>query len=281
MMILNTIELEAMEQVARKQANRQLSRYLCETLAAVIPRLPSRPDYVEAFVGTAGTHAITAGFAEGKAYSTHIMLSFLLGLGWENDIAGGEISPVLADAGLPYSRRLDVAVNMAVAARLSLEKTSIQLHPVSLALLAIAPEKRGAADIWQTFSQLATLRGIHDVKQITRIYHLYEQDACRVLQLPMVEHRKVSAYDLAGMRYMGAKEPDPSDDLNHLSQQQLTMLAHFIILAMSFGRYFHANPLFADMHRVIDPVTDIQLSAFTLQQSLQQHLITLREDNDG
>ncbi|WP_147437191.1 hypothetical protein [Brenneria alni] len=41
-MALNSIDLDVMERLARKQADLRLSRYLCDTLAPLLPR-PTAP----------------------------------------------------------------------------------------------------------------------------------------------------------------------------------------------------------------------------------------------
>lgn len=116
-MMLNAINLDIMERLARKQADLRLSRYLCDTLAPLLPRLPSIPQCMPAFVEAAGKEAIAAGYSNGRQYSTHVSLSLLLGLGWQNDIHQATLNPILTAAGLPEPTRLNLAINTAITLR--------------------------------------------------------------------------------------------------------------------------------------------------------------------
>lgn len=279
-MMLNTIDLQAMERVARSQANRRLSRYLCDVMAPVLPRLPCTPEYVPAFVETAGKEAFAAGYEKGRQYSTHITVSFLLGLGWDRDVHHAALEPVLTDPGMDFSTRMDMAMNTAIALRRQTENALPDMHLLFLDLLNTPYEKLQSKDIWAAFRHSALLRGLNDPKYIQKLYELYEADALHSLGIPPIERRHYSAYELAGIRYMGGKIPQPGDDLHFLEPYQLAQLSCYVLLALSLGRFFYLNPLYGALHNVLKEVAEPARYYPHLKSFLLQHRQTLLETTD-
>lgn len=276
--MLNTIDLGSMERVARKQGNLRLSRYLCDTLSPLFPRLPSTQQYMPAFVEAAGKEAVAVGYSDGRQYSTHVTLSLLLGLGWQNDIHQARLNPILTAAELPEPVRLNVALNTAITLRQQTERVMPQAHQVFLTLLAINPDTLQAENIWRAFEQSTSLYGMTKPQRIQTLFEIYEADALRQLALPPMTRRRYTAYEQLGIRHMTGHSPLPSDDWQHLQTHQLLSLSHHILLALSFGRFFYCNPLFAVLHDGLYQKTEPRQNQQFLQQFLQQHQRTLMEE---
>lgn len=277
-MVLNAINLDIMDRLARKQADRQLSRYLCDTLAPLLPRLPSTAQCLPAFVEKAGKEATAAGYSDGRQYSTHVTLSLLLGLGWQNDIHQATLNPILTAAGFPEPTRLNLAINTAITLRQQIERVMPQTHQIFLTLLSLNPSVLRAENIWRAFEQSASLYGINTPQRILALFEIYEADALRQLALPAVKRRKYSAYEQLGIRQMTGNMPLPSDDLQHLQLSQLLYLGHHVLLALSFGRFFYDNPLFTVLHDGLYQKADLRQTCHFLLQFLQQHQHTLMEE---
>lgn len=274
-MILQSVSLEAMDNVAQKQADRKLARYLCETMAPVLHRLPGDPEAVPAFVDIARKDAVTAGYEHGRKYSTHVLISFLLGPGWANDLPWGDLQPVFDDVGLPLLTRLDMAVNKAILLRKQNEESLLSTHTVFQHILQTTANTLRVDDIWPAFSQMAILRGVQTPERLQGLFATLESDALALLHLPPIERRKYSAYDLAGLRHMGRAVPLPTEGLHILNPQQLRGFMHHILLALSFGRFYRRNPLFTTLHTLLKQSP--QQHTALLQQFLQGHQHILRE----
>ncbi|MFP1816856.1 hypothetical protein ACLEC2_13810 [Lonsdalea quercina] len=277
-MALNPIDLDVMARLARKQADLRLSRYLCDTLSPLLPRLPSTSQCMPAFVEVAGKEAIAAGYRDGRQYSTHVTLSVLLGLGWQNDIHHATLNPILTAPGLPEQIRLNLALNTAITLRQQAERVIPQAHQIFITQLSINTGELQAEDIWRTFEQSASLYGINTPQRRQTLFETYEADALRLQKLPPIERRKYSAYELLGMRHMTGRVLLPSDDLQHLQLKQLICLGHHVLLALSFGRFFYRNPLFTDLQNGLYQKPDPRLVCHFLLQFLQRHQRILREE---
>ncbi|RLM17645.1 hypothetical protein BIY29_19035 [Brenneria alni] len=277
-MALNSIDLDVMERLARKQANLRLSRYLCDTLAPLLPRLPSTSQCMPAFVEVAGKEAIAAGYHDGRQYSTHVTLSLLLGLGWQNDIHQATLTPILTAAGFPEPTRLNLATHTAITLRQQTERVMPQAHQIFITLLSINTGELQAEDIWRAFEQSASLYGINASRRTQPLFETYEADALRLQKLPPIKRRKYSAYDQLGIRHMGGRIPLPSDDLHHLQPHQRLYLGHHVLLALSFGRFFYCNPLFTVLHDGLYRKTDPYQTCHFLLQFLQRHQRILMEE---
>lgn len=280
-MALNTLDLSAMERIEREQANRRLTRYLCQTLAAVIPRLPSQPDCVQGLVDQAGINATAAGCDQGKPYSSHITLSVLLGLHWERDPAYAQVALILDDSGMEQDMRLDMAVNTAIKLRRQLESVQYSMHEVSLDILSIPSEKLGHDAIWSAFQQLAALRGVLKAADVLQLFTLYEADACEFLGLAPIKRKALTAYEYRIYQEMGLPVPLPTDDLHGVARTSLLLLTHHLLLAASFGRFYHLNPLLKTLHRALDEVTDLSARSHALASFLRQHQNVLMEADHG
>ncbi|ROP58141.1 hypothetical protein EDF81_3304 [Enterobacter sp. BIGb0383] len=274
-MILHPVSLEAMDNVAQKLADKKLARYLCETQAPILRCLPGDPDAVPNFVAIARKDAIAAGFEHGRKYSTHVLISFLLGPGWENDLPWEALQPVFDDTGMPLLTRLDMAVNRATLLRQQIDKNLPSMHMVFQHFLQTAAHSLSAEDIWPAFSQMAVLRGVQTPARLQRLFTTLEADALALLHLPPIARRKYSAYDLAGLRHMGRAVPLPTEGLHILNPQQLSGFIYHILLALSFGRFYRRNPLFTTLHRLLKQPP--QQHNALLRQFLQGHQNTLRE----
>ncbi|WP_053221225.1 hypothetical protein [Pectobacterium brasiliense] len=280
-MMLNAIDLDSMARAARKLSDIRLSRYLCDTLAPLLPRLPSTPQYMPVFVDAAGKEAIAAGYSDGRQYNTHVTLSLLLGLGWQNDIHQATLNPILTAAGLPEPTRLNLAVNTAITLRQQTERVMPQAHQIFITLLSINPGALQAENIWRAFEQSALLYGINTPQRIQALFETYEADALRQLALPPVKRRTYSAYEQLGIRQMTGNMPLPSDDLQHLQQHQLICLGCHVLLALSFGRLFYCNPLFSGLHDGLRRDSEPRQLCHFLLQFLQQHQRVLMEETSN
>lgn len=280
-MALNTLNLGAMERIEREQANRRLTRYLCQTLAAVIPRLPSQPDCVQGLVNQAGVNATAAGCDQGKPYSSHITLSFLLGLHWERDPTYAQVALILEDSGMEQDVRLDMAINTAIKLRRQLESVQCSMHEVTLDILSIPSENLGHDAIWSAFQRLAALRGVLKAEDVLQLFMLYEADACKFLELAPIKRKAPTAYEYRIYQEMGLPLPLPTDDLHRVARTSLVLLTHHLLLAASFGRFYHLNPLLKALHRALDEVTDLSARSHALATFLRQHQNVLMEAEHG
>ncbi|WP_047285194.1 hypothetical protein [Pseudomonas protegens] len=280
-MPLNALDLSAMERIEREQANRRLTCYLCETLAAVIPRIPSKPDCMQGLVNQAGVDATVAGYDQGKPYSSHITLSVLLGLHWERDPTYAQVALILEDPGMEQDVRLDMAVNTAIKLRRQLESVQCSMHEVTLDILSIPSEKLGHDAIWSAFQRLAALRGVLKAAEVLQLFMLYEADAYEFLGLAPIKRKVLTAYEYRIYQEMGLPVPQPTEDLHGVARTSLVRLTHHLLLAASFGRFYHLNPLLKTLHRALDEVTNLPARSHALATFLRQHQNVLMEAAHG
>lgn len=280
-MALPSIDLGAMERIERKQANRRLAHYLCETMAAVLPRLPSEPECVPGFVDVASVNATTEQFDQGRQYSIHIMISFLLGLNWEHDPAYVLVPLIFSDEGMAEDSRLDMALNTAIKLRQQLESVQSNMHAVTLETLFIPIEQLNQHDMWSAFQRLAELRGVVDAQDVLHILTLYEADACEYFGLPPIKRKKLTAYERLGYEQMGIPLPLPTDELKDMDRDSLILLTHHVLLAASFGRFYHINPLLQALHQSLNHAANLPARTSALVTFLQHHQNTLTEPAHG
>ena len=280
-MALATLDLSVMERVEREQANRRLARYLCETLAAVLPRLPSAAQYVPRFVALAGANATSAGFDQGRQYSSHIMLSFLLGLHWQRDPAHRLVALILEDPGMAQDLRLDLALNTAIKQRRELESVLPMMHDISLVILGTPFEKLTPDAMWLGFQRLVEQRGVVDAQEVLQLFTRYEADALEHLKLAPIKRKQLTAYERWLHKELDIPIPAPTEDLQDMEHSSLIHLTHHVLLAASFGRFYALNPLLAPLHHALSDESSLSMQNRALATFLQQHQHALTEPAHG
>lgn len=277
-MALPTLDLEAMERIERKQTDRRLAVYLCETMSKVLPRLPTEAPCVAGFVEEAGLNATHQGFDQGRQYSTHIMISFLLGLNWQSDPVYDVVPLILDDRGLAEDVRLNMALNTAIKLRQQLEVVQPKMHAITLETLLIPLDDLSLRDMWSAFQRLAELRGVVDAQAVLHLLTLYEADACTHLGLPAIKRKILTAYERLGYQHMGLPLPLPTDELKGLERDSLILLTQHVLLALSLGRFQHMNPLFQPLHQSLGDTTSLSARTTVLVAFLRQHQKALTEE---
>ncbi|MFK2911053.1 hypothetical protein [Pseudomonas sp. 3HC3] len=84
-MILQSLDLDALQGAVLWSTNRRLSDFLLETLNGSLPRFHTRGEDVPPFVAKAGALVSKNGYTCGKEYSLLVLSHLLLGLGWWAD----------------------------------------------------------------------------------------------------------------------------------------------------------------------------------------------------
>lgn len=80
---------------------------------------------------------------------------------------------------------------------------------------------------------------------------------------------------------MGLPVPQPTEDLHGVARTSLVRLTHHLLLAASFGRFYHLNPLLKTLHRALDEVTNLPARSHALATFLRQHQNVLMEAAHG
>ncbi|MDH0091875.1 hypothetical protein N7373_10525 [Achromobacter mucicolens] len=275
-MALLPINLNAMARAAKDLADRQLVRYLRQDMAAILQRLPGDSARVPYFVAVAGQYAEAAGYYQGRAYSVHLMISFLLGLRWPNDPACAGISTVLTDQGTDWDTRLDLALNLAISERRQLENALPEMHAITARIVMIPPDQLTLRDMWDGFHALARLRGLASEDMILRCFEAYEADFRQWYRLQPIQRKQLDGYARLGRQKMGLPLPTPIEDIVGLDQRLVVLLTQSVLLDLSFGRASSSHPLLSTLHQVLQE-SDSRLRASHLHAFLQTHQRLLNE----
>lgn len=276
---LPRIDLGAMERVARDMVNRQLSDYLCDTMAAVLPRVPTAPEYVPHLVAMAGELACASGYEHGRAYSVYVMICFLLGPGWEHDPNEDLIPRVLADPGMDAHTRINLALSKATLRRIRLEAMLPQMLARIEAVLA-RDDTTTMEHVWRVFQELASLRGVVDDERVLDLLEIYEADAFRLLRLAPLRRKRLTAADRRVYAHINWPLPQPTDEYRALEPQTCLWLGRHLLLAVTYGRDFYRNPLLLPLRRILAETATPSQQTPALQAFLQRHRHALTEAFD-
>lgn len=278
--MLPNIDLPAMDRVAREQANRQMAEYLCDVMAAVLPRVPTVPECVPRLVEVAGDAACAAGYEGGRGYSAYILISFLLGPGWERDPSTHAVTQVMADPGMDIDTRLDLALNRAILLRTDLEA----LMPRMLARIESALAAHDAVPMereWQAFQELASMRGVAQDERVLDLLERYESDAFGLQRLSPPKRKRLTASDRRTYEHINWPLPQPTDVYRNVPPQICRQVGRHLLLALVYGRDYHVNPLLWPLQQVMDRSQATAWQASPLQAYLQRHRQVLTELSHG
>lgn len=265
--MLPHIDFQAMERVARGMANRQLSDYLCTTMAAQLPRIPSTAEWVPLLVEEAGKYACAAGHDQGRAYTTYITICFLLGPAWEFEPGNREIVQVMSDPDMDIDLRLDMALIRSIALRRHLES----VLPQTLGLVEAALAQGDGLSMeffWETFQHMAGLRGVLYEEEVLDWLEVYEGDAFSLYLHAPFERERITRQLIDLHKRGGWPLPRPVDPYLTLEPEVARKVAIHALVAMTYGRRFNRNPLL----RSLPLSSPSELRAF-----LQQHRQALTE----
>ncbi|MBN3857760.1 hypothetical protein G3N59_30680 [Paraburkholderia sp. Ac-20340] len=275
-MVLPALDLRGMGEVARRDANRQLVRYLRDRMALSLRRLPGDAQYLDELVTQAGEAAVSLGYGEGQAYSFYIVTSFLLGLGWQNDPTCGDIEPILASAGMDQDSRLTMALQTAIRERQQRESALASMHAIVLEALPATPDKVSSREMWLTWDAVTKQRGL-SVEMALACYETYECDARQRMGLLPVERTPLNAYQRLGYQHMGIPLPTVVDDLRDMNEEHIARLSMHVFLALAFGRHYLVNPLLHGLHLAVDEAATLRERWQRWRDFLHNHHKLLKE----
>lgn len=278
--MLPRIDLQSMERVARDMANQELSKYLCSTMNAVFPRIPTAPQYVPHLVATAGELACAGGYEQGRAYSIYVMICFLLGPGWEHDPSNRLVTQALADPGTDIDTRLNLALNQAIQQRKRLES----MLPQRLARIEemLSREETALMEIvWDDFRGWASWYGIVEEDRVLDLFEIYEADAFRLHRRKPPQRKRLTASDRQTHARIHWPLPQPADPYREFAPLVSQVIGRLVLLAMAYGRTFYRNPLLQPLHQILAETSPPSLQTTALRAFLQQHRHALTEHSHG
>ncbi|WP_321870252.1 hypothetical protein [Paraburkholderia tropica] len=275
-MALPAINLDAIREVARSDTNRQLVRYLRDTMLPVLHRLPGSARYLNDFVSMVAHAAASLGYGEGRAYTFYLTASFLLGPGWQNDPACLDIEPILAHPALDEESRLTLAMNTAIRKRQQLETALPSMLSLMLERLPDVAEKLSLREMWDVFDATAIQRDL-SVEAARACYEVYEGDYRQHAGLPPVERQTINAYQRLGYQHMGYPMPTAVDDIRDMDQSRIAGLTIHVLLALGYGRHYLTHPLLHDLHRTLADAQNPRERWLGWRAFLQNHKTLLAE----
>ncbi len=274
------IDLQAMERVARDMTNQELSTYLCSTMGAVLPRIPTTPEQVPHLVAMAGEQAFAAGYEQGRAYSIYVMICFLLGPGWEHDPSSGLVIRALEDPGADFDTRLNLALNQAIQQR----KRSESMLPQLLVRIEEMLAREDAAlmeSVWDDLREWASWYGIVDEDRVLDLFESYEAEAFRLYREEPPQRKRLTASDRQVYAHINWPLPQPADPYRELSPQVSQKIGRLVLLMMVYGRDFVRNPLLKALLQILAEVPTLPLQKTALLAFIQQHRQALTEHSHG
>ncbi|MFK1438041.1 hypothetical protein ACIU0H_30900 [Pseudomonas aeruginosa] len=278
--MLPRIDLQALERVARDMANLELSKYLCSTMAAVLPRIPTTPEQVPHLVAMAGEQAFAAGYEQGRAYSIYVMICFLLGPGWEHDPGNTLVTQALADPGTDIDTRLNLALNQAIQQRQRLESTLPQML-VRIEEMLAREDAALMESVWDDFRVWASWYGIVDEDPLLDLFESYEADAFRLYREEPPQRKRFTASQRRNAENLNWPLPQPADPYRELSPQVSQKIGRLVLLMMAYGRNFARNPLLKALLQILAELPTLPQQKTALQAFLQQHRQALTEHSHG
>lgn len=275
-MKLPALDLDALRKATLQATNRQLSRHLLDTFGPVLAKLPTEPECVPRLVDLTGELLAQEGLADGCDYSISLLPHFLLGVAWWGDPACKALQQITQVQSLNQQERLALLSEQTINHRQRLENVLPTMHDLTLALLTQPKHSEDLAHRWHSISQAMTLRGIAPLAHETS-YCLYEADACKRYGLAQPTHKELNGNEILAYRYYGRRMPQPSDDLQNLPPLQRYQILLHVLLAIAFGRFFHANPLFSTWVSRLDEPEDERERHQALIKHLVAHQRALKE----
>lgn len=275
-MALPLLDLEAMGRASRADANRQLARYLRETMAPLVRRLPGDARHMDGFVAQAGEAAASLGYGEGRAYAFYVVTSFLLGLGWQSDPSCQGIEPILANPGLDMESRVSLAMQAAIREREQLESALPAMLGLVLETSPASPDRITLRDVWQVYTAVAKQRGL-SADLALACFETYEGDYRGRLGLPPVERKPLSAWERLGYQHMGIPLPSVADDVRDMDQRQVAGLGGHVLLAVIYGRHYLSHPLLRALHEALTEPGSLLERWQRWRAFLHDHQTILRE----
>lgn len=278
-MALLTIDREQLAQAATRDTDRQLIRYICDTLAPVLPRLPTQPELVAPFVRQAGQRAIATGFSEGGLYSFHILTDLLLGPYWEHEpFYATKFEKYLDAPGMEQSTRIALAMNAVIETRQELDAMLPKMIDAAIVPLSIHSELLKPEDTWLAFQQIARARGMESYK-VLPLFEDFEAGFRKRNALPPIQRKRLSGYDELGYMAQGIPLPKPSDDIHGFTPLQMVAFNASLLLGLIYGSFRH-NPLLAGLFRIIDDTSHLNVLQHKLKSFLLSHQKALTENAD-
>lgn len=275
-MKLPPLELEAVRKAMLHANNRRLSRSLLATLGPSLATLHTRPERVPLLVACV-TELLehTEAYHPGD-YSILLLPHFLLGLGWWKDPACELLAHVDQAPGMRQQERLALLAEHTITHRQHLEKQLSRMHDIALSMLEAPAQSEDPNHLWHALGQLMTLRGIAcETHQAS--YRLYEADAFARYALAHTAHQELSGNQLLGYQHYGMRIPQPSDDLRKLAPLSRHHVLLHIALAITFGRFFHHNPLFSLWVKPLDELQCPRERGRQLARELIAHQQALKD----
>lgn len=279
-MALLTINRKQLEQAATLDTDRQLIRYICDTLAPVLPRIPAQPELIGPFVQKAGRDAINSGFGDGGYYSFHILTDLLLGPAWElSPFYTGVFERYLDTPGLEQSARITLAMQAVIDARHALEAVLPTVIDAAIESLSIPPERFKPGDIWDCFEQMARARGVSPNKALP-LFELFEAGFRKGNGLPPIQRDRIPGHIEVAYTSQGIPVPKPSDAIRGLSLPQLTQFNGSLQLALIYGPSFPANVFLAGLLQILDSTNQPGVYQHELKGFRLSHRRALSEKAD-
>ncbi len=233
----------------------------------------------------AAEHAVAAGYPDGRLFSVHVTISFLLGTRWSDDPFHAIVPRILSTPGLSLDDRLNMALSAAVRLRQELDAIQAQMHPTIIGVLTeITGDTPRLDDVWRSYRDLAHMRGIalHQTDALWDLYVAYETDACRLLGYAGIRRdERLNAYERLGYEHMRLRMPLPTDDYQTLDPRLRLALIQHVLLALVFGRHFRTNQLFRGLHDILAEPDQGSTRSAGLRSFLNQHLRVLGETPYG
>lgn len=279
-MPLPVIDLQAMALASRREVERKLTRYLCDTLGWALPRVSTTPAHVADFVNGAASIADRADCREGHAFSVHILISFLAGVGWADDPACSTLRAAFHATGLAFDTRLDLTLQRAIQLRQQHEQAQPLMHGISATLLLARSDSLTEESLWSALLRMMTHRGL-EPGSAKALYLRYEADGCRRHKLPVPPHQVLDGAQEQAYRYYAKRLPQPSDDLLNLAALPRMLLLEHILLAITFGRFFYVNPLLGALHACATQDPSLSERPYVLQAFLDAHTRALTGSSHG
>lgn len=271
------LDLDAMRKAALHTTNRQLSRHLLDTLGPSLAKLHTTAERVPLLIATASELLAHDPGNLDTHYSLLLLPHLLLGLGWWNDPGCHALHPLTQACSLTRQERSRLLAEHAITHRQRLERILPSMHELTLALMRDLEPDKGNDPRWLSIARLMSLRGIAADRHYDS-YCLFEADACKRYTLPAITHKQLNGNETMAYRHYGMRIPQPSDDLKRLERLPRHRVLQHILLALTFGRYFHFNPLFTPWVCALDDLECPREAIRLLTEQLGTHQRALTEE---
>jgi hypothetical protein len=227
-------------------------------------------------VSLAENAARSLGYGARDACNFYIIVSFLLGLGWQNDPAYLDIEPIVAHVGFDGESALTLALQAAIRKRQQLDASVTAMHDTVLDGLPAVPETVSLRDMWQVYDAVAKQRGL-PTDDALACYETYENDYRARLGLPPIQRQHLNAYQRLGYQHMGIPMPTTVDDIRDMNPQQVAELCTHVLLAVCYGRHYLTHPLHRALNRQLAEAATPRERWQRWRSFLQHHKTLLTE----